>query len=61
MWGLDIASEKKMRVEARELVGDNLQSEMVPFSFKHKDGGEIIKEAPPWLLSLICGGRSKTF
>lgn len=33
------------RVEAKELVGDNLQSEMLPFSFKHKDSGEIIKEA----------------
>lgn len=45
MWGLDIASEKKMRKEAKQLVGDNLRSEMVPFTFKHRDGGEIIKEA----------------
>lgn len=35
-----------MRVEADQLVGDNLESEMVPFAFSHKDGGEVIKAAP---------------
>lgn len=45
MSGVMIALETKMREEAKELVGDNLKAEPVPFSFKHKDGGEIIKEA----------------
>ena len=45
MWGVGIASEKNMRKEARELIGDNLKAELAPFSFKHQDGGEIIKEA----------------
>lgn len=46
MWGIGIASERKMREEAIQLVGDNLSAELVPFSFSHKDGGEIIKDAP---------------
>lgn len=45
-WGVGIASEKKMRVEAAELVGDNLCAELAPFSFSHQDGGHLIKEAP---------------
>ena len=45
-WGLTIASEKKMRKVASELVGDNLEAELAPMSFSHKDGGEVIKEAP---------------
>ena len=35
-----------MRTEAKELVGDNVLEELVPFSFTHKDGGEEIKQAP---------------
>ena len=31
---------------ASELVGDNLEAELAPMSFSHKDGGEVIKEAP---------------
>lgn len=46
MWGIGIASEKKMRVEAAELVGDNLCAELAPFSFPHQDGGEVIRSAP---------------
>lgn len=46
MWGVGIASERKMRIQATELVGDNLQAELVPFSFLHKDGGEVIHDAP---------------
>lgn len=45
MWGVSIAAEGKMRTEATELVGDDVHAEMVPFSFKHKDGGEEIKPA----------------
>ena len=46
MWGVSLASERKMRVEATELVGENLCSELTPFSFPHKDGGEVIRNAP---------------
>ena len=45
MWGVSIASEKNMKKEGRELIGDNLKAELAPFSFKHKDGGETIKKA----------------
>lgn len=41
-----MASEKKMRVEASELVGDNLCAELAPFSYPYQDGGEIIRDAP---------------
>ena len=41
-----IDSEKKMRKEAKLLIGDNLKAELAPFSFKHRDGGEVIQEAP---------------
>lgn len=34
-----------MRQEAKELVGEDVCSELVPFSFNHKDGGEVIKPA----------------
>lgn len=46
MWGVAMASEKKMRVEASELVGDNLCAELAPFSYPYQDGGEIIRDAP---------------
>ena len=46
MWGVGVASERKMRLQASELVGDNLDAELVPFSFPHKDGGEMIQDAP---------------
>ena len=45
MWGISIAAEGKMRQKAKEIVGDDVCSESVPFSFPHKDGGEIIKLA----------------
>lgn len=46
LWGIAFASEKEMRREAAELVGDNLEVELAPMSFPHKDGGEVIKDAP---------------
>ena len=39
-----MASEKSMRVEAKELLGENLKVEPAPLTFKHRDGGELIKE-----------------
>ena len=44
-WGLTIASEKRMGKVASELIGDNLEAELAPMSFSHKDG-EVIKDVP---------------
>ena len=41
-WGVSIASERKMRVRAGELVGDHIVAEKAPFSFKLDGGGEEI-------------------
>ena len=46
MWGIAMASEKRMRKEATQLVGDNLEAELAPMSFSQKDGGEMIRDAP---------------
>ena len=46
MWGVAVDSEKEMRKEAKLLIGDNLKAQLAPFSFKHRDGGEFIQEAP---------------
>ena len=46
MWGVAVDSEKKMRKEAKLLIDNNLKAELAPFSFKHRDGGEFIQEAP---------------
>ena len=45
-WGITLASERRMRKEASDLVGDNLEAELAPMSFTHKDGGEVIRDAP---------------
>lgn len=45
-WGVSIASERMMRIEAKELVGDGFDAENVPFSFSLKDGGEEMRLAP---------------
>ena len=55
MWGISIAAEGKMRQEARELVGDEVHSELVPFSFSHKDGGEVIKSAAMAYITDVWG------
>ena len=44
-WKITFASEVKERHLAKELVGPNLTSEMVPFTFA-LDSGEEIREAP---------------
>lgn len=46
VWGVSFASEKKMRVRANELIEDHLTSELGPFSFPDKEGGEEVKSAP---------------
>ena len=45
-WGVSIASERKMRTKAKEMVGDCLEAENVPFSFSLKEGGEEMRLAP---------------
>ena len=45
-WGVSFASEKRMRVRAKELIEDHLTSELGPFSFPDKEGGEEVKSAP---------------
>ena len=36
-WGICIASEKKMRSEARDFAGENLSTKLAPFTFPIKD------------------------
>ena len=43
---INMASERKMRKLAREIVGDNLVSENGAFTFPIDNGGEEIKEVP---------------
>ena len=38
-WGVSIASETRMRKRAKEVVGDELVAERVPFTFTLKEGG----------------------
>ena len=38
--GISFGSEQKHRALCRELIGDNLEVELAPFSFKLADGGE---------------------
>ncbi len=43
-WGISLTSEKKQRVVARQLLGDNLESEAVPLTFPlKKTGGEEVR------------------
>ena len=43
---MSIASERQMRVRAKELVGDHLVAERALFSFTLKEGGEEIRSSP---------------
>ena len=45
-WGVSIASERKTRSRAKELVGDHLVAETAPFTFSLKKGGEEIRSVP---------------
>ena len=45
MWVSLSQLRERLRQEARELVGDEVCGELVPFSFSHTDGGEVIKPA----------------
>ncbi len=46
VWKIHLESEAKERLLSKELVGPNLASEMVAFSFKLDEGGEEIRKAP---------------
>ena len=43
--GISFGSERKHRALCRELIRDNLEVELAPFSFKLADGGEEIRGA----------------
>ena len=45
MFNVSLASERKQRQLAKELVGENLSAEMVPFTFSTDDGVEF-RETP---------------
>ena len=42
MWIIEMASESTLKM-ANELIGCNINSEVIPLSFEHKCGGEVIK------------------
>ena len=44
--GVSISCEEKMRQIARGLLGENLQGEVAPLSFRLSSGGEEIRGAP---------------
>ena len=43
--GISFCSERKHRALCRELIGDNFEVELAPFSFKLADSGEEIRGA----------------
>lgn len=45
-WNITLGPEHKVRSIARDLVGPNLDSEMVPFTFPLDGGGEEVRKAP---------------
>ena len=55
MWGVGIASERKMRVEASELVGDILSAELIISLTKMM---ARLSKMPHVCTSQSCGGGS---
>lgn len=45
-WNISLSTESKVRSLARSLVGPNLASELVPFTFALDGGGEEVRKAP---------------
>lgn len=45
-WNITLGPEYKVRSLARDLVGPNLASELVPFTFSLDSGGEEVRKAP---------------
>ena len=46
MWDIEMTSAISMRKMANELIGNNIKIEVIPLSFEHKNGGEVVKETP---------------
>jgi hypothetical protein len=63
-WGIALSSERQQRKCGKELLGDNLAAEAVPFSFPLKMGGEEIRAAPmaytPDLIAKILACLKRT-
>ena len=45
-WNISLSTESKVRTLAPDLVGPNLASEVVPFTFSLDGGGEEVCKAP---------------
>lgn len=45
-WKIKLDSEAKERSLAKELVGGNIESESIPFTFSIDGGGEEVRKAP---------------
>lgn len=45
-WNISLGTEGKERSRARELIGPNLTSESVAFTFSLDGGGEELRKAP---------------
>lgn len=45
-WNINLGTEGKERLRARELIGSNLTSESVAFTVSLEGGGEEIRKAP---------------
>lgn len=43
---IEIASERKQRKLAKEIIGENVKAERAPFTFSKDGGGEEIREVP---------------
>lgn len=44
-WGVALSAEQKMRSVSSEIIGEDIEAETIPLSFK-RDGGEEIMPAP---------------
>lgn len=42
---MSLSSEKRQRVVAKKVIGDNLEAEAIPLTFTLKKGGEEIRAA----------------
>ena len=43
---IHLASEKKQRILAQDITGNNIEAEKAPFLFSREGGGEEIREVP---------------
>ena len=55
-WNINLTSEVKERSLAKELVGDNIEAELMPFTFAIDRGGggeEVLKKPMAYVPNLI--------